>query len=260
MRAVVGSFRSPSGVPLHTKPGLPCGRVSAKVHREALGSVRQVEFHRLRQFLDYLAALREEPLSDPGSSADEDAPLAGAGWTGTGSPMSAGTEFSARDYCDGQSLASPGRWPPSLRNYPSHPERTLVSDLFKKFAGTHESSELLMCLAGEGRLVPPGDQEISEPKTGRHSRSKEGQHTLLDFRFLELLLSATRDPEVAMGSFAGGVRVGAGSVFRVCQHSPRPKGGGASTRAVRPVVAHGEGRHWRTRIEEQLPSCRDVVC
>ena len=41
--------------------------------------------------LNYLAALREEPLSDQGSSADEGAPSVGSGWTGIGSPMTVGT-------------------------------------------------------------------------------------------------------------------------------------------------------------------------
>ena len=40
------------------------------------------------EVLFYLAALREEPPSDPGSSADEGAPPAGVGWTGSGNPMS----------------------------------------------------------------------------------------------------------------------------------------------------------------------------
>ena len=39
---------------------------------------------------------------------------------------------------------------------------------------------------------------------------RDRQNVLLDYRFLELLLSAASDPEVAIGSFAEGVRVGPG--------------------------------------------------
>ena len=37
---------------------------------------------------------------------------------------------------------------------------------------------------------------------------RDRQDVLLDYRFIELLLVAARDPEVAIGSFAEGVRVG----------------------------------------------------
>ena len=59
-----------------------------------------------------MARLREEPDSGSGSSADE-------GWSGSGNPMMIGSGFTTRDICDGQSLASPGRWPPHARKYPS---------------------------------------------------------------------------------------------------------------------------------------------
>ena len=57
--------------------------------------------------LNYLACLREEPESDEGSSADEGVPEKGAGWTGRGEPMMVGVGYTAREFCDGQSLASP---------------------------------------------------------------------------------------------------------------------------------------------------------
>ena len=65
--------------------------------------------------MNYLAALREEPPGDQGSSADEGAPSAGSGWTCIGSPMTVGTGYTSRSFCDGQSLASPGRWVPVQR-------------------------------------------------------------------------------------------------------------------------------------------------
>ena len=58
--------------------------------------------------LNYLAALREEPDSSEGSSADEEAKASGVGWTRTGKPMQIGVGYTVRDFCDGQSLASRG--------------------------------------------------------------------------------------------------------------------------------------------------------
>ena len=172
--------------------------------------------------LNYLAALREDPPSDPGSSADEGAPPAGSGWVGAGNALLIGTGYTAREYCDGQSLASPGRWPPSQRNYPTHPEWTVVSSAFKKFTDTYGTPELLVRLAlGKVDSCPFGTREISELKAdivtglkeyGLELRTSERdrQDVLLDYRFIELLLVAARDPEVAIGSFAEGVRVGPG--------------------------------------------------
>ena len=60
------------------------------------------------QVLNYLAKLREEPPEDEGSSADEGAPPAGSGWRGVCSPMMIGVGYTSREFCDGQTLASPG--------------------------------------------------------------------------------------------------------------------------------------------------------
>ena len=63
--------------------------------------------------LNFLAQLRGEPEQDDGSSADEGAPGKEAGWKGQGKPMQVDVAYTAREYCDGQTLASPGRWPPN---------------------------------------------------------------------------------------------------------------------------------------------------
>ena len=42
------------------------------------------------------------------------------------------------------------------------------------------------------------------------SSSRDSPDVLLNYKFLELLLSAARDPDVALGSFAEGVRLGPG--------------------------------------------------
>ena len=62
------------------------------------------------EMLKYLARLRMEPAPEDDSSADEEVPEKGEGWRGTGPAMSLGEGYAAREYCDGQSLASPGRW------------------------------------------------------------------------------------------------------------------------------------------------------
>ena len=97
--------------------------------------------------LNYLAALREEPDSSESSSADEEATASGAGWTGTGKPMQIGVGFTVRDFCDGQSLPSPGRWPPAMRRYPSSDTWTSVSELVRKFSEHYGTTQLLMDLA-----------------------------------------------------------------------------------------------------------------
>ena len=93
---------------------------------------------------NYMVAPREEPPSDPGSSADEGAPLlVGAGYT-------------AREYCKGHSLQ---------RRYPSHLAWSLVSSIYKKFVATYGPPELLMRLAlGKVDPSPFGDKEISQLK------------------------------------------------------------------------------------------------
>ena len=130
-----------------------------------------------------------------------------------------GAGHTTREYCDGQSLASPGRWTPSQRKYPSHPNWIFVSSVFKKFVNTYGTPELLLRLAlGKVDACPFGDQEILELKADivaglaerglmLQSSPRDSQDVLLDYRFIELLLSSAQDPEVAIGSFAEGVRV-----------------------------------------------------
>ena len=68
--------------------------------------------------LAFMAKLREEPESDEGSTPDDDAPGKFAGHRGGGEPMKVGVGYTQRELCDGQSLASPGRWAPGSRVYP----------------------------------------------------------------------------------------------------------------------------------------------
>ena len=71
------------------------------------------------QVLNFLARLSEEATCDEASSADEAVPAKRASWQGQGPPMMVGMGYKAREYCDGQSLASPGRWPVNQRRYPT---------------------------------------------------------------------------------------------------------------------------------------------
>ena len=84
--------------------------------------------------LDDLSQLREVPMSDTESSADEGVPTARAGWIGTGEPMVIGSGYTRREVCDGMSLASPGRWPPDQRNYPQSIEWLGVAEKVREFA------------------------------------------------------------------------------------------------------------------------------
>ena len=74
------------------------------------------------EVLRFLSELREEGNEDEGSSPDGGVPDASAGLKGVGPPMEVGTGFTSRPLCDGQSLASPGRWPPERRRYPESAE------------------------------------------------------------------------------------------------------------------------------------------
>ena len=47
----------------------------------------------------------------------KEAPPKGSGFCGNGSPMQVGLGYTSRDFCDGQSLASPGRWLPDDRKF-----------------------------------------------------------------------------------------------------------------------------------------------
>ena len=171
---------------------------------------------------------QEDPPSDPGSSADEGYPQTGAGWTGTGSPMSVGTGYTAREYCDGQTLASRRRW-----NYPPQSEWFLVSRLPEKCVETHGSPELLMRLAlGKVDSSSCGDREISELKTGLKGLGLE-LRTSAEDRHAELPFLRV----VAFGGAGSGdcdclVRKGSsswtrGSALPVCQHFTRPRRDGA---------------------------------
>ena len=83
--------------------------------------------------LNLLAAHRQELPSDDGSSADDGVPAKNSGWVGQGCPLQVGIGYTSRDYCDGQGLASPGRWPVEDRRYPNSPPWERVKERFARY-------------------------------------------------------------------------------------------------------------------------------
>ena len=134
-----------------------------------------------------------------------------------------GVGYTTREYCDGQSLASLGGWPVQQRRYPENTPWKVVSDIFMSYAERQGTAELLMRLAvGRVEHCPFDAQSVRELKDStvealkRHGselrRELADRRDLpIDFRYLDLLLRAAGDPEVHLGSFAKGVRVGPGA-------------------------------------------------
>ena len=99
------------------------------------------------EILSFLARLREEPESEEGSSPDEGVPEKLAGHRGNGPPMMVGVGYVQREFCDGQSLASPGRWSPGSRVYPSSTAWSSVRECFWRFTTHFGAEKLLVDLA-----------------------------------------------------------------------------------------------------------------
>ena len=119
-------------------------------------------------------------------------------------------------FCDGQSLASPGRWAPEDRIYPESERWLKVVSLFRRYADTYTSARFLVELS-LGRIVkcPFDPQSIGELKSeivelaksyGLELLRVEGDRVdvPIDFRFMDLVLRLADDPEKALGSYAQG--------------------------------------------------------
>ena len=80
-----------------------------------------------------MARLREEPESDD-RSPDKGVPGKFAGHRGYLKTYASRSRLRAeRDLCDGQSLASPGRWLPGSRVCPTSEHWRRVSEVFQRF-------------------------------------------------------------------------------------------------------------------------------
>ena len=136
--------------------------------------------------------------------------------------MLVGVGYTTREYCDGQSLASPGRWALESRKYPTNPAWLADASLYQAFADTYGTESLLVSLALGRVKEPPFDSKaVQELKmsaiTELHGRGMQlGRETgdredvPIDFWYLDILLRAAGDPEVGMGEYAQGIRVGPG--------------------------------------------------
>ena len=112
-------------------------------------------------------------------------------------PLMAGTGYTERELCDGQTLASPGRWPPSRRRYPSSPAWESVSHLVLDFARTTGAPALLTQLApGRVQSTPYSADAVRQLKTEvEHTLEAHGHKVVrqtgdredlpIDFRFLQ---------------------------------------------------------------------------
>ena len=79
--------------------------------------------------------------------------------------MLVGTGYTARQLCDGQTLAWPGRWPPEQRQYPEGSSWKQVSALLFSFAREWGTPELLMKLAvGRVKSCPFPEDSVLELK------------------------------------------------------------------------------------------------
>ena len=169
------------------------------------------------RLLNSSITFREEVPSDDGSSADEGSAPKNSGWIGKGYPLQVGVGYTVRDYCDGQSLCSPDKWALAARRYPETETWQEVISLFRSFARQYGTAKLLMDLA-LGRVEEmPSSLKAEIVSTlqirGLLLKRQAGDRDELpvDFRFIDLLLRASEDPERHLGSFAQGVKVGPGS-------------------------------------------------
>ena len=187
--------------------------------------------------LDFMARLREEPESDDGSSPGEGVPGKFAGHRGTGKPMQVGVGYVQRDLCDGQSLASPGRWSPGSRVYPTSEHWKRVSEVFQRFADHYGTEKLLISLPMEKVDSCPCPFPLSDIARLKHevidTASRSGfqlERNLgdridmpIDYRFLRMLLQIADDREIGLGAFSQGVRVGPGTRMPRLPALYRPK-------------------------------------
>ena len=134
-----------------------------------------------------------------------------------------GSGKTARELCDGMSLASPGRWAPHKRNFPSSPAWKAVASLVLNFTGEHSTTDLLMALALRKIKTSPFPHELvarlkeqTVETSCAHGLSldrhpEDWKDVPIEFRYLGFLLRASKDPDVHIGVFAKGVRVGPGA-------------------------------------------------
>ena len=137
--------------------------------------------------------------------------------------MQIGVGYASRDFCDGQSLASPGRWAPDDRVFPETERWAETVKLFRAFADTFTSTRLLVEFSvGHIKKSPFSKESIAELEGAVIGLAKsyglelrrgtdDRSDVPIDSRFMQILLGLAGDPEVSLGTFAPGVRVGPGA-------------------------------------------------
>ena len=172
--------------------------------------------------LNHLAKLREEPFREDGSSADDSVPPSGAVWHRRGEVMMTGIGYTARELCDKQTLASPGRWPVPQRRYPCSAKWRTVPDRYTTYVRAHGSTELPMifrtCLSFSAQTI----NELKNPMTADLELDGMAiEKSPLDTRAIptdvQFSRRAAQDPQVGLGDFVLGLR----AVLQRCT-MPRP--------------------------------------
>ena len=110
-----------------------------------------------------------------------------------------------------------------------------ISDVFKRFTDHFVTEELLVLLA-RGKVdkcpFPPSEIEsLKDELIGTaavfsfqmNRKTGDRMDTPIDYRFLHMLLQMARDPEVGLGKYAQGVRVGPGTRMPRLPALYRPK-------------------------------------
>ena len=193
---------------------MPWGRVDSRVLQffpQAYDRTTRAGNPPDSRVLNYMSRLREEPDSEEGSSPDEGVPEKGSGHRGIGPPMMVGVGYTQRELCDGQTLASPGRWPPGSRIYPTSRPWLQIAECYSRFADHYGTEELLVSLAsGKVTECPFPSEEVSifnrelldiATQNGFQMIEKSGDRVdvPINFRFLQLLLRIADDPENGLG-------------------------------------------------------------
>ena len=173
-----------------------------------------------------MAEVREAPESDDGSTAHEDSMPRG--------PPLLVSGYCTREFCDGQTLASPGRWPVESRRYPDRPEWMNVVEMITEFSRFGTMELLVNQAMGRVKESPFPHEAVVSLKTriidqlersgiplARHQEDRTD--TPVDFRFMDQLLRAAQDPDRGIGKFARGVRVGPGARLPRLPALYRPK-------------------------------------
>ena len=158
----------------------------------------------------------------PAKRADEGVPPKGSGWRGHAELMDVGVGYISRELCDGQTLASPGRWPVAPRRYPDTALWRSLAAKFMEYSRKYGTTEQLMKLALGGVDSCPFEAEsiqalksetpdiLTEHGWKLERDSGDRTHILIDFRYMNSLLRASRGPGGGNMRFRLRVRVGPG--------------------------------------------------